>query len=143
MKRKFENWSMELRTVKCTRLNRYYLREVKGAIKSMELRGYSDASNSAYAAAVYLKAESEGNTETILVESRTRIAPLEAKTIPRLELLGAVILSRLVTAYESALKGLMKVDKIYWILGSEKEWKQFVQNRIMEIGALKILPRRT
>ena len=59
LKRKFENWLMELRKVKCIRLNRYYLREVKGAIKSLELHGYSEASNSAYAAAVYLKAESE------------------------------------------------------------------------------------
>ena len=67
LKTKFENWLMELRKVKCIRLNRYYLREVKGAIKSLELHGYSDASNSAYAAAVYLKAESGGNTETLLV----------------------------------------------------------------------------
>ena len=67
LKRKFENWLMELRKVRCIKLNRYYLKEVKGAIKSLELHGYSDASNSAYAAAVYLKAESEGNTETLLV----------------------------------------------------------------------------
>ena len=58
---------MELRKVKCIRLGRYYLREVKGAIKSLELYGYSDASNSAYATAVYLKAESEGNTEALLI----------------------------------------------------------------------------
>ena len=64
LKRKYENLLMELRKVKCIRLNRYYLREVKGAIKSLELHGYSDASNSVYAAAAYLKAESEGNTET-------------------------------------------------------------------------------
>ena len=137
---------MELRKVKCIRLNRYYLKEVKGAVKSLELHGYSDASNSACTAAVYLKAESEGNTETLLVGSRTRVAPLEAKTTPRLELLDAIILSRLVTAYASALQGVMKVDKIlcwvdstavlYWILGSAKEWKQFVQNRIMEIRSL-------
>ena len=124
----------------------YYLREVKGAIKSLELHGYSDASNSAYAAAVYLKAESEGNTETLLVGSRTRVALLEAKSTPRFELLGAVISSRIFTAYESALQGVMKVDKIlcfvdstavlYWILDSEKEWKQFVQNRIMEVRSL-------
>ena len=45
---------MELRKVKSVGLNRYHLREVKGAIKSLELHGYSDASNSAYPAAVYL-----------------------------------------------------------------------------------------
>ena len=81
-----------------------------------------------------------------MVGSRSRVAPLEAKTTPRLELLGAVILSRLVTAYESALQGVMKVDKmlcrfdspavLYCILVSEKEWKQLVQNRIMEITSL-------
>ena len=102
--------------------------------------GYSDASDAAYAAAVCLTSKSEGNTETLLLGSRTRVAPLETKTTPKLELLGAVILSKLVTAYESALQGVIKVDKIlcwvdsaavlYWILGSEKEWKKFVQNRI-------------
>ena len=67
LKRKFENWLMELRTVMCIRLNRYYLKEAKGTVKSLELHGNRDASNSAYAAAVYLKTESEGNTETLLV----------------------------------------------------------------------------
>ena len=97
-------------------------------------------------AAVYLKAEPERNTETLLAGSRTRVVHLEAKTTPRSGLLGGVILSRLVTAYESALQGVMKVGKVlcwvgsaavfYWISGGEKEWKQLVQHRTEEIRSL-------
>ena len=88
LKRKFENWLIELRKVKCIRLNRYYLMEVKGAVKSLELHGYSDASNSAYAAAVYLKAESEGNTETLLVGSKTRVALSRSQDHPEIRVAG-------------------------------------------------------
>ena len=115
LKRQFENWLMKLRKVEFISLNSHYLREIKGAIKSLELHSYSDGLNSA---AVYLKAEPERNTETLLVGSRTRVAHLEAKTTPRSGLLGAVILSRLVTAYESALQGVMKVGKVLCWVGS-------------------------
>ena len=38
----------------------------------------------------------ESSVKSVLVASKTRVAPLRGQTIPRLELLGAVILARLV-----------------------------------------------
>ena len=62
----------------------------------MLLVGFSDASEDAYAACVYLVCRNDEKVvSSSLVVSKTRVAPLKTQTIPRLELLGAFILSRL------------------------------------------------
>ena len=75
-----------------------------------------------------------------------RVVPLSSQTIPILELLAAVILARLVKAVEGALKCEVPIRMITcwsdsevalcWIRGIDKEWKQFVQNRVKEIRSL-------
>ena len=113
---------------------------------SIELHGFSEASSYAYAAVVYLRVELESNTKSVLVASKTRVAPLSGQTIPRLELLGAVILARLVKHVVGALSGTLRIDRVrcwvdstavlYWIIGEKKHWKQLVRNRILEIRSL-------
>ena len=49
----------------------------------------SDASEAAYAAAVYIRHEySDGSITARLIGSKTRLSPLKAMSIPRLELMG-------------------------------------------------------
>ena len=84
--------------------------------------------------------------KSVLVASKTRVALLSGQTIPRLELLGAVILARLVKHVVDALSRTLRIDRLrcwvdstavlYWIIGEKKQWKQFVQNRILEIRSL-------
>ena len=57
------------------------------------LHGFSDASTRAYAAVVYLERCTGEDREVSFVSSKTRIAPTSAQTIPRLELLGALLLA--------------------------------------------------
>ena len=77
-----------------------------------ELHGFSDASNRAYAGAVYIQSLYEdGGTDVRLVASKTRVAPLKGQTIPRLELLGALILARLVNSLDLT-EGNVKT--VYW-----------------------------
>ena len=65
--------------------------------------GFCDASKHAFAAVVYLVLKSPvGQTVRFLV-SKTRVAPLKPQTIPRLELLSALLLARLVTSVVSSL----------------------------------------
>ena len=113
---------------------------------SCSLRGFCDASQHAYAAVVYLRIETDGSCYSKLVVAKTRVCPLQKHSIPRLELLGALLLSRLLSWVHSALRVELRLEPsicytdsivvLYWIKRVDKEWKQFVENRVTEIRRL-------
>ena len=110
---------------------------------SIELHSFSDTSIKAFAAAVYLRVESEDNVSTTLVTFKPRVAPLEQQSLPRLELLGALISSILASAVERAVSSCIIINSVYcwtnsitalfWIKGVDKDFKQFVENRVAGI----------
>ena len=58
-----------------------------------QLHGFSDVSEQAIAAVVYLRTVYEaGDVDVRLIASKTKLAPLKKHSIPRLELIGAYIL---------------------------------------------------
>ncbi|XP_062558256.1 uncharacterized protein LOC134223133 [Armigeres subalbatus] len=72
---------------------------------SYELHGFADASQRAYGACVYVRSIcSDGTASLRLVSAKSKIAPISPLTIPRKELLAALLLSRLVTKVEAALE---------------------------------------
>ncbi|CAI6344131.1 unnamed protein product [Macrosiphum euphorbiae] len=86
---------------------------------NIQLHGFCDASQEAYGACVYTRTQnSNGDVETALYVSKSRVAPLHATTIPRLELCGAVLLSDLTTEVISELKklniNLHQRDVVLW-----------------------------
>ena len=110
---------------------------------SPTLYGFCDASTQAYAAVVYLVFRTNSGVVVRFVVSKTRVAPLQSQTIPRLELLSALLLSKLVTSVVDSLKSTLPPVEVrcytdsqvalYWIQGTTKEWKPFVENRVNEI----------
>ena len=65
----------------------------------------SDASNEAYAAVAYLKVKyKNGESSRRLVAAKTKVAPLEATSTPRLELMAAVLAVKLATPMKKYLK---------------------------------------
>ena len=111
---------------------RHYFGEKKEKATEIELHGFCDSSQTSYAAAVYAKYESEGTTKVSLVMSKTRVAPISKLSIPRLELMSCLILSRLMESVKEALKPIMKIKNthywsdsvtaLYWIKGTDKDW---------------------
>ena len=110
-------------------------------MRSATLHGFGDASKGAY----YLYIETEDGYRTSLVASKSRVTPSSPMSIPRLKLLAALILARLISSIQEALVKVLNLKEIfcwtdsitvfYWIQ-SNKEFKQFVQNRIEEIHKL-------
>ncbi|GFV51652.1 integrase catalytic domain-containing protein [Trichonephila clavipes] len=111
----------------------------------IEIHGFSDASERAYAAVVYIKCFNEsGQSQTRLLCSKSRVAPLKTLTIPRLELSAALLLSRLVKKVVPILQ--LSIHKIWmwtdstialaWIKTEPHKLKTFVNNRVAEIQAL-------
>ena len=64
-------------------------------VNSYTLFGFCDASLRAYAAVVYLLMETENEHVVKFLASKTRVSPLRKQTIPRLELLSALLLAQL------------------------------------------------
>lgn len=113
---------------------------------SIQLHGYSDASEHAMAACVYVRLSDDVNKEvrTFLVLAKTRVAPLSpCLSIPRLELMGVVMVSKLLERALSIYSNRIKIDEVFawsdssvvlaWLRSPPYEWKTFVSNRTSEI----------
>lgn len=89
--------------------------------------------------------ETEDGFKTSLVAYKNRVTPSSPMSIPRLDLLAALILARFISSVQDALAQVLNISEVfcwtdsitvfYWIR-SNKEYKQFVQNRIDEIHKL-------
>lgn len=107
---------------------------------NIQLHGFCDASGDAYSATLYVKNVNENKIELLM--AKTRVTPKKNKlTIPKLELCGALLLTKLTKKSINALE--VKFDDIYlwcdskivlaWIRSSPKQWKKFVSSRVEKI----------
>ena len=125
---------------------RCYAVGIEDKVVSFSLQGFCDASVKAYAAVIYLRIETLYAVYVRFVTSKSRVSPLDKQSIPRLELLSALLLAHLIGNVERALKSVVTLDpsvcwtdskvSLYWITQVDKEWKQFIQNRVNEIRKL-------
>ncbi|XP_055634170.1 uncharacterized protein LOC129774456 [Toxorhynchites rutilus septentrionalis] len=108
------------------------------------LHGYSDASERAMGACIYIRAVDDAdNYSSNLLCAKSKIAPIGNRrmTLPRLELCAAVILSRLINNVTNAINQPLYevrawVDSnvvLAWLNGGASRWKTFVANRVAEI----------
>ena len=81
------------------------MHDVRDPVEKYYPHGFPDASNSVYAAVVYIKAVTKyGNISVTFVTSQSRIVLLNKSiTIPRSELLGYFILSNLICSVYNSL----------------------------------------
>ncbi|KAI5755331.1 hypothetical protein M8J77_016036 [Diaphorina citri] len=140
----FQRWMTEIDLLTEVNIPRW-IADVEGG--SRELHVFADACKSAYAAVVFLRIEHKQNIQVRLLACKARVAPTSKSskpmTIPRLELLAALIAARLcqtvVKDYE-----LDGVRTTFWTdastvlawLERNDPWDVYVHNRVVEIKQL-------
>ncbi|XP_028164538.1 uncharacterized protein LOC114355741 isoform X1 [Ostrinia furnacalis] len=113
----------------------------------IELIGFSDASSStAYGCCVYMRVtDINGNVKMHLLCSKSRINPLQDKnkTVPRLELNAALLLSILMSKVYCTLKLIHNINNVYcftdskivlaWLHAEPMKLNAYVANRVKAI----------
>ena len=109
----------------------------------VEMHAFADASEAAYGAVVYLltRSRDHGDTCVRFVTAKSRVAPVKSTSIPRLELLAAVLATELATSAAVAIEYPTSqifywsdsMDTLWWVRGRSRTFKTFVANRIGEI----------
>ena len=131
-------WRSELPSLASKSIPRcYFPKEVN--IASVQLHGFSDASEDAYAGVVYMRmVDSNGKVYTSLIMSKTEVAPIKRLSIPRLELCGAQVLAQLLQHIKDVFQ--LPMPNIFawtdstivlsWLTGNPRRFKTFVGNRV-------------
>nr|XP_043069093.1 uncharacterized protein LOC122321985 [Drosophila bipectinata] len=122
------------------RCPRHYFR--RGAVRTIELHVFVDASQSAFAAMAYWRVTyDDGNVLVSFVCAKTKCAPMRTMSIPRLELQAAVLGTRVMNTVKEKhnvdiSETVLWTDSrtvLKWIGSTHRRYKQFVGNRVAEI----------
>ena len=108
---------------------------------------FADASKLGYASCIYVKTSYvDGSVDARLILGKTRVAPILPQTIPRLELLAALILARTMKQVADTLSKVMEIKDVFyltdsevvyqWIKNENRTYSKFVENRVREIRNL-------
>ncbi|KRX34782.1 hypothetical protein T05_14607, partial [Trichinella murrelli] len=90
-------WKLELNELHCTAIRRAYLPFSPTEASRLELHGFGDASEAAYAAVVSLSGvKTPDDVQVSFVTVNSRVAPLKKLSTPQLELMAALLCARLV-----------------------------------------------
>ena len=146
---KYARWKKQLALFKDRPFPRCYFRSSSAKLH-VQLHGFSDASEVAYSAVVYVSATYDDGPPTVtLVSAKSKVAPLKRLSIPHLELCGTYLLAKLLALVRKALD--IKLDSVYawcdstivihWLDGSPRRFKTFVGNHVAKI--LTLLPAST
>ena len=113
----------------------------------IELHGFCDASMEAYGCVVYARIKQQ--PKVLLVAAKSKLVPLNKTiTLPRLELSGALLLTKLMNKIKQALRQHTietygwtdSMVALGWLNGEPGRWKPFVANRVEKIT--NILPKQ-
>ena len=126
-------------------VDRCYFSTQENAVQ-YQLFGFCNASTIAYEAVIYMVEVTSTSKRSSFVVSKTHVSPLKPQTIPRLELLSALLLARLMKTVMRSLSTRLLLQEprcftdsqivLCWIIGIGKDWKPFAQNRVNETRRL-------
>ena len=123
----WQRWRISLDELEKVSVPRCYRPVDFGTVVRREIHAFSDASDNAIGAAVYLRqVDSKGNVCTALLLGQSKVAPLQTTSIPRLELCAAVLATQAVAKVTREID--MEIDSITFYTDS-KVVLGYIQNK--------------
>ncbi|KAJ8916436.1 hypothetical protein NQ315_014649 [Exocentrus adspersus] len=135
---KFRNELSQLHTIQIPRM------VIEKQSVNIQLHGFSDSSKDAYGACIYIRCINASGEITIsLLIAKSRVAPLQPLTIPRLELSAALLLAKLYERVTPSLNMTFDSTQLWcdstvalcWIKTTHN-LQTFVANRVQQIQEL-------
>ena len=118
--------------------NRYLFADQNNFV-SIGLQVYCDASKTAYSAAILGRTIYKDKMTVNFVSAKSKLVSNKGLSIPRIELLSCLLLSKLISAVVNAMSVEVAVSKtvcwtdslvtLWWIKRADKNWKVWVENR--------------
>ncbi|XP_062538531.1 uncharacterized protein LOC134206817 [Armigeres subalbatus] len=138
---KWCSWLNVLPLVEQVKIKRCFCPQLAPKYYEVQLHTFVDSSENGMAAACYLRFVQDEAVHCCLVAAKTRVAPLKYHSIPRLELMAAVIGTRLsCTVLDSLSFNVSKLfyhsdsrDVICWLYSDHRRYTPFVACRVSEI----------
>ena len=141
-KKEWEEWKDEVLLLRNMKIRRSYRRDGMRGVVSSTLHCFSDASFKGYGVACYLRTvDKDGKVDVALVMGKARVSPLQPTTVPRLELVAAVVSVRIAALLMEELK-IHGLQVFFWvdnkvvlgyILNQTRRYRVFVANRVQVI----------
>lgn len=141
LEKAWRDWFQEVEELRQISVQRC-LRQDRHDTHDVSLHTFTDASEKAFGAVTYIRyVFSDGSVEVTFVAAKTRVSPLSATSIPRLELMGAHLGVRLSQKLAVSLE--IPIEKhnfwtdsmnvLSWIKSESRQFKPFVANRVASI----------
>ena len=126
-------WTSELHLLSDVHVPRWIGAQTRD-LQDCEVHVFGDASERAYGAVIYLRSIVDDAFTIQLISSKGRLAPIKRVTLPRLELLAALVATRLLRYFCQASncdisKATLWSDSaitLAWIRGDPNRWQTFV-----------------
>ena len=116
--------------------------KTRAIISGVELHGFGDASKNGCCSAIYAVIYQRNEVSKGLLKANSRISKRDT-SIPRLELIGGHMVTNSLSNVRNALHNYPIISTyawldstvvLHWIQNDNKEWKQFVSNRVIKIN---------
>lgn len=139
LERRWIQYNNELKGLTQVRVNRWFKIQ---KISEIQLHGFCDASEQAYGAVLYTRVRNkDGDYDTTIITSKSRVAPLKVLTMPRLELCAATLLTDLIEKIRPTFETQGVIIHAWtdsqitmnWISKEQSNLKIFVANRVANI----------
>ena len=138
----WRDWSSKIEILNSIAVPRYI--HWDPTVQLCEVHGFADASKLALAAVIYLRIALDGQVFVSLQLAKTRVAPLQTISIPKLELNAAHLLAQLGSRFHSIMPFSFQAvhlwsdskDVLYWLRDHPSRWPTFIANRCSHIQTL-------